>query len=315
MPEGGPLQNQGLGDLVQPFLLEVPGFRGRLVRLGPVLDRILSAHAYPEPVAKLLAEMLVLGAGLSSALKFDGIFTLQTKGDGPVPMVVVDMTNEGALRGYAEFDEARLDALVGVYESQEPSGQPTAEALLGKGYLAFTVDQGPETERYQGIVELTGPTLADCVLHYFRQSEQIKAGIKLAATRGAEGWRAGALLLQEMPEDQETDVAVGSDQEDDWRRAIVLMSSCSEAELLDPGLPVNDLLYRLFHQERVRVFRPKGLAFGCRCSKERITRIIGSLPREEVETMKVEGEVVVTCQFCSSSYRLDQESLKRIYAS
>ncbi len=297
-------------DSIQPFELEVPALRGRLVRLGPLLETILARHRYPPPVAGLLGEMVALAAVLSSMLKFEGIFTLQTKGDGPVGLAVVDMTTDGELRGYADFDAARLEPITG-----RPNGRAAAARdLLGEGYIAFTVDQGPHSERYQGIVDLRGETLAECLQHYFRQSEQLKTAVKLSAGRQDGAWRAGGLLLQQMPDKAAADTALANDEEDSWRRAVVLMASCTERELLDPALPDHDLLYRLFHDERVRVYNPRPLTTGCRCSRARIERILRSLPREEVIEMKVDGEVIMTCQFCNAEYRFDEAALERVYA-
>jgi molecular chaperone Hsp33 len=297
-------------DRIQPFELEVSALRGRLVRLGPLFETILAHHDYPPPVAGLLGEMLALAAVLSSMLKFDGVFTLQTKGDGPVGLAVVDMTANGELRGYADFDAARLASVGGA-----PNGKgAAARDLLGEGYIAFTVDQGPHSERYQGIVELRGETLAECLQHYFRQSEQLKTAVKLSAGRQDGAWRAGGLLLQQLPDEAAAETALANDQEDGWRRAVVLMASCTERELLDPALPDHDLLYRLFHDERVRVYNPRPLATGCRCSRARIERILRSLPREEVVEMKVDGEVIMTCQFCNVEYRFDEAALERVYA-
>ena len=296
-------------DLIQPYVLEVAGLRGRLVRLGPLVETILGRHDYPDVVAAYLAEMLALATLLSSMLKFDGIFTLQTKTDGPVSMMVVDLTSDGAVRGYAEFDAARIAEL--------PSGEaksPAVSAVLGTGYLAFTIVQGPETERYQGIVELLGENLGECLQHYFRQSEQLRTALVLSAGRIEGQWRAGGLLLQQLPEDDPLAVLIqDQDVEENWRRAVILMASCSEAELLDPALSPHQLLYRLFHEERVRVFEQRVLSAGCRCSRERIGRILRSLPREEVLSMKVDGEVTMTCQFCNVTYRFDQAALDQIY--
>jgi molecular chaperone Hsp33 len=297
-------------DLIQPFVLEVPALRGRLVRLGPLLETVLARHDYPVPVAILLGEMLALTGVLSSTLKFDGVFTLQTKGDGPVGLAVVDMTTGGELRAYAEFDEPRVSALTQGSDGRDGD----ARALLGEGYIAFTVDQGPHSERYQGIVELRGANLADCLQHYFRQSEQLKTAVKLAAGRVDGSWRAGGLLLQQLPDTETGGAALANDEEDNWRRAVVLMASCTEHELLDPALPDHDLLFRLFHDERVRVFRPRPLTTGCRCSQERLERILRSLPQNEVTEMMVDGEVIMTCQFCNAEYRFDEEALERIYA-
>ena len=234
------IRDQATADMIQPFVLEVPGLRGRLLRMGPLVESILTRHSYPDQVADLLGEMLALAGVLSSLLKFDGVFTLQTKSDGPVGMLVVDMTAAGALRGYAEFDADRLAALAAV-----GGGTPSARALMGQGYMAFTVDQGPNTERYQGIVELEGETLTDFLQHYFRQSEQLKTAVKLAAGRTESGWRAGGLLLQQMPEaEPEAEFSAelpaqhpATFEEDDWRRAVLLMATCTEAELLGTALP------------------------------------------------------------------------------
>ena len=310
------------GDFVRPFLLEIPGLLGRLVRLGPVVDTVLTRHDYPEPVARLLGEFLALAGTLSSLLKYDGSFTLQTKGDGPVRLMVADVTPEGELRGYAEVDRAQLETLLSAEAGDD---SPGLALFLGKGYMAFTVDLAPDGERYQGIVELTGESLADCVNHYFRQSEQLKTAFKLVAGRRAGAWRAAALFLQQMPEaggtwapglsDEPQDMVLGSGEEDDWRRALAFMASCSDEELLSETLPADDLLYRLFHEERVRVYRVRPLSLGCRCSRTRLETILRSLPHDEVRDMRVDGEVVMTCQFCNVDFRFDDADLDGIYAS
>ena len=302
-------------DMVQPFQIERGGTRGRLVRLGPLIDTVLGQHAYPAPVAQLLAEMLSLAVALSSALKYDGVFTLQTKGDGPVRLMVADVTSRGEVRGYAQFDTARLAAL-----TPGAGGALSVPRLLGAGYLAFTVDQGTSTERYQGIVELTGATLVDCIHHYFRQSEQLDAGIKLAIS-GEDGWRAGVLMLQRVPESGGARFEAGAADEagdeaelaeDGWRRALALMGSATSAELTDRALAPNDLLWRLFHEDGVRVFTPVPLRAGCRCSRERVEEVLRALPHGEVEHLKVDGRIEVTCEFCNRQYLFDEDALARL---
>ncbi len=296
-------------DLTQSFQIEGQPVRGRLVRLGPLVDTVIGRHDYPEPVATLLAEMLALAAALSGGLKYEGVFTLQTKGDGPVHLMVADVTSGGELRGYAQFDAGRLAAL-----KAESRSLPH---LLGAGYLAFTVDQGQHSERYQGIVELTGATLVDCVHHYFRQSEQIPTGIKVAVARPpgrAGAWRAGVLMLQRLPRDtppEEADEAI----DESWRRSLSFMASATAAELLDPGLAPNDLLYRLFHEDGVRVFRPANLRAGCRCSRERVATVLRSLSQTEIAELAVDGEIVVTCEFCNSRYPFSEAELEALFAS
>ncbi len=302
-------------DLVLPFQIEASRLRGRMVKLGPALDEILTRHAYPEPVARFLAETMTLAMLLSSMLKYDGIFTLQTKGDGPISLMVADITSVGDIRAYAQFDEAALK------KAADDVAIAPAPALLGKGHIAFTVDQGPNTERYQGIVELYGKTLADCVQHYFRQSEQIDTGLTVSVDQetlpdGSKGaWRAGGIMVQRLPQDP-TEHVLGSGDEDAWRRAMVLMASATGDELLDPGLAASDLLFRLFHEDGVRVWQPKGLRFGCRCSRERVSDMLSSLPRDEVQSLKIDdGRVEVVCQFCSTAYHFDDADLDRVYGA
>ncbi len=302
-------------DLVQPFRIDPFALRGRLVRLGPTVDRILSQHDYPEPVAAILGEAITLAIVLAGALKFDGIFTLQTKSDGPVRLIVADVSTEGAVRGYAQYDRERVDAV--CMQSPElseslghPGASPSVPDLIGRGYIAFTVDQGEDTERYQGIVELIGATLAECAQHYFRQSEQIQAGIKLSAARsGANGaWRAGGLMLQRVPPEGGYTV-IADDVEDSWRRAMVLMSSATPAELVDPELSPHLLLFRLFHDEGVRVFATHPVEARCRCSRERIGRILRSFPAEDIEELRKDEVTTVTCEFCNTSYNFAGEEL------
>jgi molecular chaperone Hsp33 len=304
--------NLGLDDnLIQPFQVEGVGLRGRLVRLGSVLDEILTRHAYPAAVSGMLGEAVTLTAALAAALKFDGIFSLQTKGDGPISTMVADYRTPGDLRGYAGFDAAAIEAL----ETQRGGPSGAVPRLLGAGYLAFTVDQGSDTERYQGIVELTGATLADCAHKYFLQSEQLEAGIRLAVRRvadasGALRWRGGALMLQRLPGEGPQGERL-EDADEDWRRALLLMGTASDAELVDPALPARDLLYRLFHEDGVRVWQPLPLSAGCRCSRERVAMVLASFPPEEVLGMANEGRIEVTCEFCNSRYEFAAEDLVR----
>jgi molecular chaperone Hsp33 len=297
-------------DLIQPFQIDPFALRGRLVRLGPTVDRILSQHDYPEPVAAILGEAVTLAIVLAGALKYDGVFTLQTKSDGPVRLLVADVSTEGAVRGYAQYDPERLEAAASL---GRPGESPSVPDLIGSGYIAFTVDQGEHTERYQGIVELAGATLAECAQHYFRQSEQIQAGIKLSVARSGENgsWRAGGLMLQRVPPEGGHRV-LPDDVEDGWRRAMVLMSSATPAELVDPQLSPRRLLFRLFHEDGVRVYDTHPLDARCRCSRERIERILRALPADEIEDMRKEGVATVTCEFCNTRYTFDDADLDRI---
>ena len=318
-------------DLVQPFQIEPFALRGRLVRLGPAIDRILSQHAYPEPVAAMLGEAITLAVLLAGALKYDGVFTLQTKGDGPIRLMVADVSTDGAVRGYAQYDAAKLDdatKLVDAAKLDDAAGKAASTSLsvprlLGAGYIAFTVDQGEDTDRYQGIVELLGDTLADCAQHYFRQSEQIQAAIKLAVARigtarigtdptGPEpAWRAGGLMLQRVPPEGGYGV-IADDVEDGWRRTMVLMSSATAGELVDPGLSPHRLLFRLFHEDGVRVYDTHPLEARCRCSRERIETILRAFPADEIDDMAKDRVTTVTCEFCSTHYTFDADEIGRL---
>lgn len=294
-------------DLILPFQIANGAARGRLVRLGPSLDTILGAHDYPPEVAALLAEALAVATALASGLKFDGIFTLQAKGDGPVSMLVADLTSDGALRGYARYDDAALKAAAG--KALEP-----VPRLLGSGYLAFTVDQGPDTDRYQGIVELVGATLAECIHEYFTQSEQLPTAIKVATSRDEAGhWRAAALMLQRMPGG--TDLPA-DEAEEDWRRGVIMMASAKDAEILGPDLAPDKVVYRLFHAEGLSLFDLRGLEARCRCSREKVTNTLASFPRAEVEDLQDEaGEVVVSCEFCRTAYVFNPADIQALYGS
>lgn len=307
-------------DVVLPFQIDPFALRGRVVRLGPVVDRIVKRHDYPPVVARTLAEMIAMAAALAATLKYDGVFTLQTKGDGPVRLMMADVTSDGAVRAYAQYDEARLADL---------GDAPSVPKLFGAGYLAFTVDQGAHTDRYQGIVELTGTTLAECAHHYFRQSEQFKAGIKVAAAQqtGADGeptWRAGAIMVQHLPSEAAQGSAEGrdierplslaqEDAEEGWRRALILMGSATSAELVDPLLPPWKLVDRLFLAEGVQIYRPHDLRHACRCSRERVETVLRSIPLAEFNDLKIDGKVVVTCEFCNTQHVFDDADLAALH--
>jgi molecular chaperone Hsp33 len=315
-------------DIVLPFQIAPSGLHGRVVRLGPAVDEILRQHDYPPPVATTLAEAVAIAAALAATLKYEGVFTLQIKGDGPVRMLVADVTTDGGLRGYAQYDDARVAALGAEGRGGAP---PSVPRLFGAGYLAFTVDQGPHTERYQGIVELTGGTLAECAHHYFRQSEQFQAGLKVAAGEhvaadGRRAWRAGALMIQRLPpsgaqgsaegRDVSRPLAAAAEQaEEGWRRALTLAASATSAELVDPDLPAWRLVDRLFLVEGVKIYRPAEVAHRCRCSRERVLDVLASLPAEDLDHLKVNGKVEVRCEFCNRLHVFDDGDLKALRSS
>lgn len=307
-------------NLLQPFQIESMGAQGRFVRLGDAMQAVLGAHDYPDVVARLLGEAQVVAGVIAGTLKFDGILTFQIKGDGPITILVVDVTSDGAMRGYAQFNSQKLADLEAQDSAKGP--QQAVPRYIGNGYLALTVDQGQDTQRYQGIVPLEGATLTDCAHTYFRQSVQLDVAIKVAVDRvgqetGDPVWRGGGILLQRLEQrgvQQQSGDDRDPDSEEAWRRAVVLLGSCTSEELVDPALHPNDLLYRLFNEDGVRVFDPTDLVMRCRCSRDRVENVLKSFPRSEIASMKVGDDVIVTCEFCNADYRFDPDAIETLYA-
>jgi len=267
---------------------------------------VLTPHHYPAPVAAMLAEALAMSAVLASGLKYDGVFTVQVQGDGPLGLMIVDVTSDGGMRGYARFDAERLRASGAEPENPVPR-------LLGAGHMAFTVDQGPNTDRYQGITALEGATLGDCAHAYFRQSEQMETAMALCAsdmTAPGANPRAAALMIQRLP----APAAFEPEAEDDWRRAVILMSSVNPAELLDVALGPADILYRLFHQDGVRVYRQRPLRHQCRCSRDKVERTLRAFAEPEVRAMAEEDRLSVTCEFCMSTFVFEEHDLDALWS-
>ncbi|HEY8595088.1 MAG TPA: Hsp33 family molecular chaperone [Devosiaceae bacterium] len=307
-------------DVVVPFTLENLDCRGRSVRLGSALDSILTRHDYPAPVARLLGEAVVLTALVGSSLKFDGRFVLQTRTDGPVNLLVVDLDAPDGLRGYARYDREALDDAVA-------KGRVSPAELLGNGHLAMTVDQGVHMERYQGIVALDGVGLEEVAHRYFQQSEQIPTGVRLAvgqfSRRGdaRPQWRAGGVLVQflpdggqqvmpDLPGDGNFDNEAMADpdfvEDDHWTEAKVLLGSLTDEELVDPDLSSERVMFRLYHETGVRVFNPQPLVERCTCSAHRIEdMLLNSFSSEERAEMVVDGEIEVVCEFCSTAYHFN----------
>ena len=271
--------------------------RGRVARIGPVLDAVLANHGYPPLIEKLLAEALVLTALLGSLLKDPtGQTTLQAQTEaGVVDLLVCDYLG-GELRGYVRHDAERL---------AEAGPNPSLFSLFGKGYLAITFDQPATDERYQGIVPIEGGSLAEAAQSYFTQSEQIPSIVRLAAEKGDSGWSAGGLLFQHLPEGEEgRDRLHARLDHPDWPHIAVLAGSIKPAELTDPQLPLDDLVWRLFHDEdEVRVLEPLRLTKGCRCNPDYVRSVIARFPADEREAMVGEdGLIRVDCAFCSLSF-------------
>src|SRR6201994_2994086 len=297
-----------IDDAVLPFEVAPLDLRGRLVRLGPGLDDLLAKHDYPPQVAKLLGEAIVLTTLLGSSLKFDGRFILQTQSDGPVSFLIVDFQAPDRLRAYARYDESRLAA-----------GQDSG-ALLGNGHLAMTIDQGPDMSRYQGLVALTGGSLEEAAHEYFLRSEQIPTKVRLAVgeewSGGQHRWRAGGLLTQFLPKaperarqpdlhpgDAPEGVVLDEVEEDEaWVEGQSLVSTVEDVELIDPDLSGERLLFRLFHERGVRVFKELPLQAKCSCSRDAVATMLKNFSPQDRADMVEDDKVVVTCEFCSSVY-------------
>ncbi len=290
-------------DVVAAFQIENQPVRGRIVRLGAAVDDILTRHAYPVPVANLLGEACALAAVVGASLKFEGRLIVQAQGDGPVRYVVVDYDTEGSLRGYCRYDAERVAEVSGGLM------QPGAKTLLGQGVFIMTVDQGADMDRYQGVTPIEGETLALCAEQYFAQSEQTPTRVRLAVGQADSGeglkWRAGGLIIQNIAEDN-----ARGPTEEAWITAQALFITVGEDELIDPTISSELLLFRLFHEDGVRMFTPQPLKAFCRCSEERITSVLQSFPAEDRASMvEDDGHIRVTCEYCSRVYELTPEAV------
>ncbi|MCH9806985.1 MAG: Hsp33 family molecular chaperone [Alphaproteobacteria bacterium] len=318
-------------DFVLPFQTVNSNISGRIVRLGPSLDGILNRHDYPDAVGEALGQAVALTSLLGSALKFDGRLIMQTKTDGPLDLLVVNYDTPGNLRGYANFDANRLAKEVEAHKNNPDSAnlQPRA---LGQGYLAMTIDPNGDMDRYQGIVALENETLTSAALTYFRQSEQLPTFIRLAVARVYEPtpaggnspgskdgwtWRAGGLLLQHIaheggastPEREGEPIPLAGEDDDAWQRTEILAGTVEDHELIDPHLSPERLLYRLFHEEGVRVNDPHPLADRCTCSRERVGRFLRGFAKSGLDDLRNEdGTINVTCEFCSKKYDFESGS-------
>jgi molecular chaperone Hsp33 len=293
----------GADDLVLPFQAERSRVMGRLVRLGPAVHDVLTRHDYPEPVSRVLGQALALASMLGSTMQDEAQLILQTKSDGPLSFLVVNYEAPGRLRGLARFDGARIAVARGSSEAE----------LIGHGHFAMTIDLGRNAEQYQGIVALEGQTLSDAALGYFQRSAQLPTFIRLAVARHYSGktaawsWRAGGLMLQHLsPErgDQFRQGALALADDDAWERTRALAETVEDHELLDPLLAPERLLYRLFHEEGVRVWDKLPIAMACRCSAERVESMLRMFEPEELADMREpDGSLSVTCEYCSTVRR------------
>lgn len=281
-------------DFVLPFDLPHAGLRGRLVRLDVVSTRALAAHPLPESGQRVLAEALALGALLGSALKLEGRLSIQTKGDGPLSLVVSDYFPGGGLRGYARLDAAGFAAL---------DAHPEFAELSGGGALAITIEPKPGAQSYQGLVPLSPEGLAASAETYFIQSEQLPTALRLAAgsiyrAEAGTGWRAGGLMVQAVPGGK-GDIP----SSDDWQRIALFLETLEAYELLDTELAAESVLWRLFHEDEVRVHPAQTLHFQCTCHAEKVLRVLKSYPTSEIQDLAdADGVIRTRCEFCGVGY-------------
>ncbi|MEM6942497.1 MAG: Hsp33 family molecular chaperone HslO [Pseudomonadota bacterium] len=320
-------------DAVLPFQLDRTQTRGRVARVDATLDQILTRHRYPPAVAALVAEAVVLTALVGAAMKLRWRFSLQVRGEGPVRLIATDWfapAEEGGaarLRAYASFDRGD----VASHRTSHAAGQGAAPfELLGTGIFGMTIDQGKGMTPYQGVTPLTGSSLSDCAEVYFAQSEQLATRFHIEAAEAAEpgvapSWRAGGIMLQQLPVDggiapdapsgaeglmTAADIAAMGGREEDWTRSTILMHSVETHELIGPHVGVDSLLTRLFHEEQPRVYAPVPVAFGCTCSPARVRRALSIYSAKDIESMTTEdGIVTADCQFCGAHYTFKPETL------
>ncbi|AQX19132.1 MULTISPECIES: Hsp33 family molecular chaperone [Bartonella] len=316
---------QNEDDTVIPFQVEELDIRGRGVQLGESLNSILTKHQYPDPVSYLLAEALVTTVLLGTSLKFEGKFILQTHSEGPVNMLVCDFVPPSNLRGYARFDKEKLNQAIA-------NGKTSSEMLLGKGTLAFTIDQSSYTQRYQGIVALDGSNFQEAARTYFNQSEQIPTDLRLAVStlinhnkqdKIQKSWRAAGLLTQLLPKASpyhtpcQTNTKLDETKnciqlENQWQEVKALTATIDSEELTDPQVGIKRLLFRLFHERSVKVFQTFPITNRCSCSRKKIKEILESFSVEERAQTIENQQTSVTCEFCSTVYYFKPEELFQI---
>lgn len=315
-------------DEVIPFQIDGLDARGRAVLLGPTLTDILSRHDYPDPVARLLGEMVVLTVLLGTSLKFTGKMIVQSQTDGPVSLLVVDFVTPDAIRAYARFDAEKVAQAINAGNTQPID-------MLGKGLLALTLDQGEYMNRYQGVVTLDGSTLEEIARNYFRQSEQIPTEVRIAVGKLTERsengdakttWRAGGVLAQFLPESEDrirqrdlhpgeapegTELLSDEPEDDDaWAEVKALIGTIADEELLDENLGAHGVLYRLFHERGVRVFEGQSVVDRCSCSREKVADVLRSFSPEQRADSVQDGKISIVCEFCSESYAFAPDEIE-----
>lgn len=290
-------------DIIIPFEVGDGAVRGRIARSGPAIDRILHAHGFSDGISELVGEAAMLTALMGASLKFDGKLIFQARGEGDVKLLVADYRSNGAVRATAS-----------AAGGEDKRGLAN---LMGKGHLAFTIDQGPDMDRYQGVTPIEGRTLSEAAVGYFDQSEQIPTAVKLAVGKvmragGGYEWRAGGIIAQFIPSEggvrERGEAALNSEADrETWDRAAAFLNSTQVDELLDPSLPPEDLLYRLYQEDGVRVFDKQPIIADCSCEAGKIAAVLSRYSPEELADLADDGEIKVSCEFCRRDYYFDTE--------
>ena len=289
------------------FNLDNNAFRGRILRLNHTLTDIFSRNKYPINVSAAVAETSALGVLFASLLKYDGLFTLQIQGDGPISVLVTDVASSGKMRSCAKYDQEAMNRAQVLRKTEGELEE--APFWLGKGVLIFTVDQGKDTDLYQGVVDLQGKTLADCAMRYFKNSEQIDTYLRLFKKQTANGWETAAVLLQKMPTKGGNN-AVDEDKINElWNENKILLDSLKEEEIFSDSLSQEDILYRLFHEHEVRVIKESEYFFGCRCNREKLLNTLSSMSEDDINEMVENGKITATCGFCGEKYFFEKSEL------
>ena len=296
-------------DTCVSFGLADGAFVGRFVRLDNVLQDILQKHGYPLNVSTALSETSALAVLLSSQLKYDGLFTLQLQGNGPVSVLVADVTSEGKVRACAKFDEEQLKKAKILRKTEDIIEQ--VPHLVGGGHMAFTVDQGPNTDLYQGIVDLQGKTLSEIALRYFKLSEQIDTSLKLFIKhpqQEGDSFLAAGIMVQKVPLKGGNETQVEEKEHHQMFEDIkAFISSLSDKEVFDDKLSNEDILYRLFHSLDVKLTKTTRYEFGCRCSRDKLFSTLSTFKKEDIDDMVEDGKICATCHFCSTKYVFNKE--------
>ena len=297
-----------MNDKCISFNLDNNAFRGRIVRMDNVLKEVFANWVYPDNIASAVAETTALGVLLASLMKFEGLFTLQLQGNGPLSVLVTDVTSAGKVRSCAKYDAKEIEK---AQELRKTEGEiePTPH-WLGQGSLIFTIDQGKQTDLYQGVVDLQGKNLEECALRYFKYSEQIDTHLRLYVQKSEDGWKSAGILIQKMPTIGGTE---NNDSAEDltevWNEDKILTDSLKSEEIFDNTLSLEDILFRLFHEHQVRVVKENEYSFGCRCSRDKLLNTLSAMKEDDINHMVENGKITATCNFCGQTYIFDKGEL------